>query len=101
FRFRLFQHDIGDVAVAQQTEHESSHELPKKGRCHKSSSPLRNSTILTQSTQSNVRVTAFFQRRYCSSRDCGSACGCHVRAALQFSTSSAVSLKNPVARPAA
>ncbi len=55
----------------------------------------------SSSTQSNVRVTAFFQWRYSVSRIVGSIFGDQRLSSIQFSRRSSCSVHMPTARPAA
>ena len=55
----------------------------------------------SSSTQSNVRVTAFFQWRYSRSRFSGSMFGVQRLSSTQFSRRSSCSFQKPTARPAA
>ena len=52
-------------------------------------------------SQSNDRVTAFFQNPYNSCRRAASICGFQVRSTLQRARRSSISLKKPTASPAA
>src|SRR5438874_3927603 len=53
------------------------------------------------STQSNVRVTAFFQSAYSLSRSAASIRGCHSLSLPQLARRSSTSFQNPTASPAA
>ena len=53
------------------------------------------------STQSNVRVTAFFHRPYPLSRSAASIRGCHSLSFPQFARRSSTSFQKPTASPAA
>src|SRR5438874_5780498 len=57
--------------------------------------------IFGYSTQSNVRVTAFFQNRYSLSRSAASILGVHSLSLPQLARRSSTSFQNPTARPAA
>src|SRR5213592_4453695 len=54
-----------------------------------------------ESTQSKVRVTAFFQSAYSLSRSAGSIWGCHSLSLPQLARRSSTSDQKPTARPAA
>lgn len=66
-----------------------------------SMSTARIVRISGYSTQSNVRVTAFFHCRNCFSTCSGGAAGSQVRSARQFLMISLGSSQNPTASPAA
>src|SRR6266513_4411426 len=56
---------------------------------------------IRHSTQSNVRVTAFFQSAYSLSRSAASIRGCHSLSLPQLARRSSTSFQNPTASPAA
>ena len=69
-----------------------------------SSSALSGGTVshfTSSSTQSKVRVTAFFQSRYVRSRSAGSIAGIHRLSSAQLSMTSCSPFQNPTAMPAA
>src|SRR5262245_32915884 len=76
-------------AISQQDQHQRAHEFPEHSLAHDSS------------TQSNDRVTAFFQNPYIRSRRGASIKGLQARSTAQRSRNSSRPLKNPTARPAA
>ena len=63
--------------------------------------PLSSIGFSGQSTQSKVRVTAFFHWAYSLSRRPASICGVHSLSLTQFSRRSSTCAQNPVASPAA
>src|SRR6266568_4766798 len=68
---------------------------------HRGSQEGGHPQCVGHSTQSNVRVTAFFQSAYSLSRSAASIRGCHSLSLPQLARRSSTSFQNPTASPAA